>query len=630
MYETIKKYKLLSLLIFFIWIGLVYSYIYNIKESYKSSAFNDLKEKLTISNSINYNFIGKEYFDRAINKNAISEEEYTSIQDQLTQNLDFLDVDSFAVGLPVSGEYYLTMVSFATNDTRFKKIKYFTPYVEKIKPTQSLKNKVLELLKSDRKVEYFLNANISGKFYSKVEKRYLSNGKTILIFSSYSIKKFNALLKKNNAEENNRMIYLILLMLPLFLYLIFVYFTEKSQLQNKLLYNYLTGLKNSNSLLKTKLINKSALLYIDIEFFTEYNRLYGHEIGDRLIKEFSIALKNYKNSHNYSYYTFNGNDFGVLIKNITQDDINHEVKNLFDYLSRCEFKIDKNLTIMLSTKIGVSFSEDMEILLENASSACSIAKQKGLHYYFYNEVEDTKNHLKTLAKLLHAINTDNVKVFYQPIINKSKKIIKYEALIRMNDNGQYLSPFEFLHIAKLSGHYYDLTMIVLKQVILDVEKHKIQVSFNLSYEDISNTKHADMIINLLTKSKYRNYLTVELLESSAIENFSILLSFINQIKKLGLKVAIDDYGAEYSSMENILKIKPDFLKIDASIVKNIVHDKASLTVLSTITNMAQSLDMEVIAEYVATEEIFNLAKSVNVDMFQGYYYSEPKPLSELL
>lgn len=629
MYEAIKKNKLLSFIVILTWIVLIYSYTHYIQESFRNAALNDLKERLSLSNSVIYDMIGKEYFDRAVSENAITQEEYNNIQDKVTNKLDLLGINTFAIGFPQSGEYYLTMMSSATDDTRYDKVKYFTPYLETYKPPKVFENELSKLLNSEIESGYYFDGSVVGKFYSKVEKRYLSDGQTILVSSSYSIEKFNALLKEHDVEESKRAAYFLLVILPLFLYMLFLFFTEKRQLKYKLLHHHLTGLENIHSLLKTQL-NESVLLYVDIEFFSEYNRLYGHNVGNKLIKEFAISMKSYIDSENYRYYSFNGNDFGILIKEINENAIENEVEKIFQYLNNSKFRIDEHSTITLGVKIGVSFFQDVETLFENASSACSIAKKKGLHYYIYNEKKDTKSHLVILEKLVNAIHTDNIKVFYQPIINNTKEVIKYEALIRMNDNEKYLSPFEFLHIAKLSGHYYDLTMIVLNQVIVDVETHKIKASVNLSYDDISNTNHANMIIDLLSKSLYRKNITIELLESSSIEDFSTLLSFINRVKELGLKVAIDDYGAEYSSIENILKVKPDFLKIDGSIVKHIANDKASLTVLSTTTNMAQSLGMHVIAEYVATEEIFDMAKSVGVDLFQGYYYSEPKPLSELL
>lgn len=629
MFETIKKYKILLIIVILIWTTLMGSYIFYIKESYKNIQLKELQKQLILSNSTIYNIIGQEYFDRAISIEAIDSKEYHALQAKIANQLDLLDVTSFAAGLPQFNDYNLMITSSSIDDNLYETVNYFAPYIKKFKPSKSFEADLLAFLNSNEQAKFFNAENKVNALYAYIEKKHLSNNRVILISSSYSRSKFDAALKVHENKEIKHTIFLFIIMLPIAIYVIFIFLAERKQIKYRLLHHRLTGLKNIHALMKKK-FKKAALIYIDIEFFAEYNRLYGYAAGSKLIQEFASMINYYIDHPNYEYYTFNGNDFGIFIEGINETDLENEIQNVITYLNGLQFRINDTLTVTLRTRIGATIDGDPESLFDNAHSACSVAKHKGVHYYIYDHEIDRKNYLHTLEKVIQAIKDDNIKVCYQPIIDINEKPVKYEALIRLYDNGAYLSPSEFLPIAKMSGYYYDLTMIVLKQVLSDVEAHKIHASINLSYDDISNEKHADAILSLLSKSTYPQNITVELLESSVIEDFSLVISFTEKLKKLGVKVAIDDYGSEYSSIENILKIKPDCLKIDGSIVKNIVNDNAALTVLSITTMAAKSLDMKVIAEYVATKEIFDAAKSVGVELFQGYYYSEPKLLSELL
>ena len=115
----------------------------------------------------------------------------------------------------------------------------------------------------------------------------------------------------------------------------------------------------------------------------------------------------------------------------------------------------------------------------------------------------------------------------------------------------------------------------------------------------------------------------EILEDENIKNYNLLSTFIDEVKILGCKVAIDDFGSGYSNFEHLLKMNVDYLKIDASLIKNIATDENSYKITKTIIEFAKSLNLKTIAEYVENKEIFELTKKLGVDYSQGYYFSEP-------
>jgi len=132
-----------------------------------------------------------------------------------------------------------------------------------------------------------------------------------------------------------------------------------------------------------------------------------------------------------------------------------------------------------------------------------------------------------------------------------------------------------------------------------------------------------MIENDLSKDNIAHLITFEILESESITDYEKVISFINIVRKLGSKIAIDDFGSGYSNFSYLLRLKPDYIKIDGSLVKNIHKDKNSYLITKTINDFAHSLGMKTVAEFVHCEEVFKLLQDMGVDEYQGFYFSEP-------
>ena len=131
--------------------------------------------------------------------------------------------------------------------------------------------------------------------------------------------------------------------------------------------------------------------------------------------------------------------------------------------------------------------------------------------------------------------------------------------------------------------------------------------------------------NILEKLKFedRNRLVFEILESENLSDYDFLEEFVLKYKKLGVKIAIDDFGSGYSNFIRIIRLKPDYLKIDGSLIKNIDKDNNSYEIVKSIIAFSKTLNIKTIAEYVHSEEIFNLLLELDVDEFQGYYFGKP-------
>jgi EAL domain-containing protein (putative c-di-GMP-specific phosphodiesterase class I) len=149
-------------------------------------------------------------------------------------------------------------------------------------------------------------------------------------------------------------------------------------------------------------------------------------------------------------------------------------------------------------------------------------------------------------------------------------------------------------------------------------------SINLTADDIINEDTVNLINKKLSECKDPTQVVFELVESDDLSELSEIEEFITNIKKIGAKIAIDDFGTGYSNFSYMIRIKPDFLKIDGSLITNINSDENAYKIVQTIVSFCKKLNIKTIAEFVHSEEIFEICKNLGIDEFQGYYFSEPK------
>ncbi|MDD3443550.1 MAG: EAL domain-containing protein, partial [Sulfurimonas denitrificans] len=290
----------------------------------------------------------------------------------------------------------------------------------------------------------------------------------------------------------------------------------------------------------------------------------------------------------------------------------------------------KNEEILLSCSCGISF-EDNEHILSGANMALKTAKKSSIDLLVYDDSlslnQQYENNMIVTKKISDALKNDNIITYYQPIINnkdENKEPKKYECLVRMRDGDKILSPYFFLDIAKQTKQYFGITKAVVFQAFEMFKDKEAQFSINLSINDILDEEMSKYILMMLDRYEVGNRVIFEILESEYIENFEELLIFITKIKKYKCKIAIDDFGTGYSNFGYLIKLKPDLLKIDGSLIRNIDKDKNARLIVSTIVEFSHKLGMKIVAEFVENKEIFEIVKTLGIDYSQGYYFSEPK------
>lgn len=406
---------------------------------------------------------------------------------------------------------------------------------------------------------------------------------------------------------------------------------EKSDaLIKKLHYDDNTGLGNlillENDL---KELNYKVIYLIDIDNFSYVNKLHGLSFGNKLLLEISNIFQQILPLES-KLYKLNVDRFVLLSKDQGSSDIDGICNSIFYYFDSNKINLDE-IGLDISTSIGISYIKDNEDSLVNAEYALEMAKSKGKRYKFlYNEdndfIEDDKETIKWMGKIREFIKKEALVPFYQKIVDvNTGKTYKYEALARIISGDKILPPNKFLDAAERMGILSSITQIMIEKVFKYFQNTKTRFSINITHRDLTE----GYLINYLYRlsNKYNidpTNVTLEILENITLVNDNnVLLNCLNEIKDLGFKIAIDDFGSENANLSRILSLNVDYIKIDAIFIKDIDKDLEKQKVVYAIVQLAKELNIKTVAEFVSSEEIFNTVKKLGIDYAQGFYLAKP-------
>ncbi|MDZ7817673.1 MAG: EAL domain-containing protein [Aliarcobacter sp.] len=410
---------------------------------------------------------------------------------------------------------------------------------------------------------------------------------------------------------------------------------KTKEIQNKLYIDELTNLKNRTALEDDiKDDDFVSIALIDIDSFDDINELYGFSTGNLVLIEVAKILNEFATKFNVSAYRFYGNVYCLADKRMMgfsrYDEFINDLCKLFK--NRAIHIEELSLDIFINITLGISIAQEEPI--KAAGIALKKAKKNNMKFFVYNNEIDTKDVIKKSMhwreKIKIAIEQNYVVPFYQPIFNRNKEIVKYETLMRIRDKNAdgetiYLGPYLFLDISIRTKQYLQLSNQVISKAFADLSKTQRQVSLNLSFKDILDS---DFIVSLdknLDKidNEKKEQIVFEILESDYITDYSLLEDFVIKYRNQGIKIAIDDFGTGYSNFAHILKIRPNYIKIDGSLIKNINTDKNSFELVKSIIDFSKALNIKVIAEFVHSKDVYDTILNLGVDEFQGFYLGEP-------
>lgn len=404
----------------------------------------------------------------------------------------------------------------------------------------------------------------------------------------------------------------------------------KKELNRKIYTDYLTNLSSRYSFFEDIHAQDIPVVFlIDIDEFKVINEVYGSNIGSKVLIAFAKELEKTVQDETHKLYRISADEFAIVdrVKHIDTYKYELLIEKILNTLDNLHLTIDNNI-ITVDITLGISTTQNNGY--ESAKTALDYAKRHRKPFMMYSSAIDHREESAKILKIKNdislAIDEKRVKAVYQPIVDKEGRVLKHETLMRLQkrDSDGLIAPFYFLDVAIKTRLYESLSSTIIFTALNLLSKTTHRLSVNFTYSDILNKVFLHEIEEFLLNNKdVGKRVVFEITENESIEDYDNVQWFVKRFRKYGVKIAIDDFGSGFSNFEYILEIEPDYLKIDGSLVKDMDTDKKSHALVEAIVGFSHKLGIKVIAEYVHSEIIFEMLKELDVDEYQGFYFSEP-------
>lgn len=390
-----------------------------------------------------------------------------------------------------------------------------------------------------------------------------------------------------------------------------------------------------------------SIIFIDLNRFKPINDAMGHTVGDNILRTLANRLHSLSSKH-IDIGRFGGDEFIILLKDLN---INYqEVISLFieeiRQLLTIPFVIDAN-SYKLTCSIGYAFfplqSSTVNNLIKFADIAMYEAKRtKNLEGVMYQSAmsEKIKKRSAYVDDMKQGLIQDDFQLYYQAQYNHYGEIIGAEALLRWQHPIHGMeSPAVYIPIAEESDLILDIGQWVLEQACRDINKLEQlplpesfkAVSINISAKQLAQPNFQDSVVYAILKNDIpADRLALELTENLLVENIEDSIELIASLKEKSIHCAIDDFGTGYSSLTYLKRIPASVLKIDRSFVANIAQSSESTAIANMIISLGKTLNMDILAEGVETQEELNCLKELGCYHYQGFYFSKPLPFHDFI
>lgn len=385
-----------------------------------------------------------------------------------------------------------------------------------------------------------------------------------------------------------------------------------------------------------------GIIYLDIDNFKEINDSLGNSYGDELLIDVTHRLKQVMDDNDF-LARYSGDEFIVLTQNI-EDMSEYETKikkiqKVIHYpfvLSLKEFFV----TISLGIAFAPKDAKTTQNLIKNAVSAMYVAKEMGKNTFCY--FDDGINHrlmekIERQSELKQAIADEQFLLHYQTQVSLSTdRIVGFEALIRWNHPTKgIISPAEFVSIAEETGLIVPIGRFVLKEACNQLKLwsidgyHDLEVSVNISVRQFKDEGFVEMVKEVVTETEIDpKQLVLEITEPIVLEDMNYAITVMQELSVLGIRFSLDDFGTGYSSINYLKELPLSYLKIDKSYLDSISENKNNQKMVQAFVKLAQTIDLEVIAEGVENKGQVIFLKNIRCNKAQGYLYSKPVPKEE--
>jgi len=386
-----------------------------------------------------------------------------------------------------------------------------------------------------------------------------------------------------------------------------------------------------------------AVFFLDLDNFKQINDSFGHMAGDQLLQQTAARMTGVLRETD-TISRLGGDEFALLISaSKSLVDVNEVAMKLSECL-QASFQIEGR-EIFLTSSMGISVypndGSSAQELLRNADAAMYRAKEDGKNgYQFYTAdlTEKAFDKVLLISSLRRALSEEELEVYYQPQLDMvANRVTGMEALLRWHHSelGQ-IPPSQFIPVAEESGLIVSLDRWTIRKTmeyaksLLDNHAFSGRMSANVAVQQLAQGGFVEYLkASLDATGCPAESLALEITEGQILKNPDVSIDQLHKIRELGIEVHIDDFGTGYSSLTYLKKLPVDKIKIDRSFVRDITEDKEDAAIVRAVIALARSLDIDVIAEGVETQQQVDFLVKEGCAVAQGFYYARPMPSLEL-
>lgn len=413
----------------------------------------------------------------------------------------------------------------------------------------------------------------------------------------------------------------------------------------------LTGLPNRNALLlalrdviDTLVLQKQCyyLVMIDADDFNKINQGFGYEFGDEVLQRVATKLSEYKELQFVARVS--EDEFAMLIQStMPEKDIKYWLDSLLRHLSEAEMINGKSIACSFSAGVFTFNQPDLnsQVVIGGAETALMFSKQKqrGGVVFHRDEISLKEKASALLDQGLRSrLLIEQLFLLYQPQIDNDGNIFGFEALMRWQYQGQLVPPDVFIELAERNGAIYPMGTWLLEQAcqfLCWTCQHPVlaacRLSVNVSPKQFAHPHFVSDILQVLHNNNVDpERLHLELTERLLLENPSLVIEKMRDLRACGISFSLDDFGTGYSSLAYLKNLPLSELKIDRSFVRDLTTNPSDRKIVSSILLLAQGLGLSVVTEGVETEAQLSMLKQMGCGQFQGYYYAKPLTKDQVL
>ncbi|MDD5401527.1 MAG: bifunctional diguanylate cyclase/phosphodiesterase [Sulfurimonas sp.] len=372
------------------------------------------------------------------------------------------------------------------------------------------------------------------------------------------------------------------------------------------------------------------LFLINIDNFSNFNNAYGFEYGDKILVEIAKLIIKSKPTTS-KLFRINSDEFAVVsLEDMSQSRLADVASSMVSFFDQMEIAVDSDISTRASISIGISTGKGSQILNQAKCAIKELREHSRGSYKIYDSnsvyIKKQEENVYWIHKIKDAFEKEKLLPYFQPIINnKTKKIEKYECLVRIFDNGIVVPPIRFMEASRLTGTLSLVTRTIIEQSFKRFGGTEYEFSVNITKTDLYLNYLEEFLLKHAKKNGINpSSVVLEILEDIDSLSSPDIISQLNSLRSYGFKIAIDDFGSQSSNLSRLLEFSPDYLKIDGSFIKNILTDKNSLIIVEAIVLLCKKSNIKIIAEFVHSAEVQAKVEELGIEYSQGFYFSEPK------